>query len=37
MNFSDGHVGFGAPLSQAGKLAADIAMTRDVLARLHRA
>jgi len=28
---------FGTPLSQAGKLAADIAMARDVLTRLHRA
>lgn len=28
---------FGAPLSRAEKLAADIAMARDVLARLHRA
>jgi hypothetical protein len=30
-------VGIGAPLSRAGKLAADIAMARDVLASLHRA
>jgi hypothetical protein len=30
-------VGIGAPLSRAGKLAADIAMARDALARLHRA
>ncbi|HET9974564.1 MAG TPA: hypothetical protein VFQ68_40475 [Streptosporangiaceae bacterium] len=28
---------FGVPLSRAAKLAADIAMARDVLARLHRA
>jgi len=30
-------VSFGAPLSRAEKLAADIALARDVLARLHRA
>ncbi len=37
LNIGVSDVGFGAPLSRAGKLAADTAIARDVLARLRRA
>jgi hypothetical protein len=37
VNLSAEDIGFGLPLSRAGKLAAEIAMARDVLARLDRA
>lgn len=37
VNLSAEDVGFGSPLSRAGKLAAEIAIARDVLARLDRA
>jgi hypothetical protein len=37
VNLSAEDIGFGSPLSRAGKLAAEIAMARDVLARLDRA
>lgn len=37
VNLSAEDVGFGSPLSRAGKLAAEIAIARDVLARMDRA
>ena len=37
LNIGVSDIGFGVPLSRAGKLAAETAIARDVLARLRRA